>query len=50
MAKEEIANKIAMEALKNLGRMVAQQAELNTSFDHDSYIKSLGERAAKGKH
>ena len=48
-AKQKIAQKIAEKALQNLGKTVAQAAEVNTSFDHDLYIKSLAERAAKGK-
>ena len=47
--KQKIAQKIAEKALQNLGKTVAQAAEVNTSFDHDSYIKSLAERAAKRK-
>ena len=49
LAKQKIAQKIAEKALQNLGKTVAQAAEVNTSFDHDSYIQSLTERAAKGK-
>ena len=48
-AKQKIAQKIAEKALQQLGKTVAQSAEVNTSFNHDSYIKSLAERAAKGK-
>ena len=48
-AKQKIAQKIAEKALQQLGKTVARSAEVNTSFDHDSYIKSLAERAAKGK-
>ena len=48
-AKKKIAQTIAEKALQTLGKTVAQAAEVNTSFDHDSYIQSLAERAAKGK-
>ena len=48
-AKQKIAQKILGKALQNLGKIVAQAAEVHSSFNHDSYIKSLAERAAKGK-
>ena len=48
-AKQKIAQKIAEKALPNLGKTIVHAAEVNTSFDHDSYIESLAERAAKEK-
>ena len=48
-AKRLIAQKLVTTALKNLGNTVGMESEMNTSFDHDFYIRDLAARAAQYK-
>ena len=44
-AKEKLANKIVTTALKGLGNVVGSVSEQNKSFDHEEYIRQLGDKA-----
>ena len=45
LAKQQIAKSIVTMALKNLGNVVCSTSEQNKSFDHEQYIKQMGQRA-----
>ena len=45
LAKQQIAKSIATMALKNLRQVVGSTSEQDKSFDHEEYIKQMGQKA-----
>ena len=46
-AKQRLANRIVTNALKSLGGVVGQAAEVDKSFDKDEYIRTMAAKAKK---
>ena len=44
LAKQQIAKSIVTTALKNLSKVVGSTSEQDKSFDHEEYIKQIGQR------
>ena len=42
--KKKLANKIVTTALKGLGNVVGSVSEQNKSFDHEEFIRQLGDK------